>query len=128
MSPGLLLTRMMRPKQLLRHLAAVEALPLLERAGHAGVVPRVVGRLKTFRQILRPEHPSVIGGGAHDPRVVRQAAGRVRALVGVHERRAEGTRICGSSALNVKLFSSFTKWNKCACERENFFVQFTPNV
>ena len=42
--------------------------------------------------------------------------------------RAEGTRICGSSALNVKLFSSFTKWNKWTCERENFFVQFTPKV
>ena len=99
-SPGLLLTRMMRPKKLLGHLAAVKALPFLERAGHAGVVPRVVRRLKAFRQILRPQHPGVVRQPAR--------AGFAR-LSPYTSARAEGTRTCGSSALNVKLFSSFTK-------------------
>ena len=106
------------PQKLLRHLAAVKALALLERAAHPQKEPGVVVRRETVGDVLRAEDPGVVG----------QTALGVRPLVAVDQRRADLTRTAGSSALNVKFFGSATKWNRCVCERLKARVQFTPNV
>ena len=67
-------------QQLLRHLAAVEPFPLLERAGHTGKVPCIVIGQKTRGHVLRTQ----------DPGVVRQAALGVRPRVGIDQLPSRG--------------------------------------
>jgi hypothetical protein len=85
----------------------MEALPFLERAGDSRVIPRVVPRLKTVRQVLRRKscgRSIQVSSGSRPAGLARLSA--------YTNARADGTRTRGSSALNVKLLSSFTKWNK----------------
>ena len=86
-------------EQLFRHLTAVKSGPLFERAGNAREVPGVFGRSEAARQILRSQ----------DPRIVRQAAGGVGPIVGIHQLPGRGDAVLQLFGPEGELLGVFDK-------------------